>query len=60
MDRRVAAVLSAFHEMGRGLALDAVGGVEGERFPRCNERCLVHYAELAGYALGLARKPLRQ
>ena len=60
MNRRVAPMLPALHEMGRGLALDAVGGVEGERLPRCNERRLVHNAELAGYALGLARKPLRQ
>ena len=59
MDRRVAAVLAALHEVSGGLALDVLDTIECQRFSRCYECRLVHYAELAGYALGFTRKPLR-
>ena len=59
MDRGVAPMLPALHEVRRGLSFNAVGGVEGKRFPRCDERRLIYDAKLAGDALALSAIPSR-
>tara|TARA_R100000315_G_C5094005_1_gene53995 strand:- start:39 stop:221 length:183 start_codon:yes stop_codon:yes gene_type:complete len=60
VDRWVAAVLAALHEVSGGFGFDAVNALDCQRLSRCYERCLIDYAELAGYTLAFPRKPSRQ